>query len=110
MADEFTYDVFLSHSARDKPVVRDVAERLRKDGVWNDAQLSTLNSHLSTVGRLRLGAVGGGHVPLSRSAEQGAPCRLSAPGKGELLCLLTRLRFLHFLLTLRSGLAIGGVT
>jgi hypothetical protein len=34
----FTYDVFLSHSAKDKAVVRDVAERLRKDGVkvWFD--------------------------------------------------------------------------
>jgi hypothetical protein len=29
---EFPYDVFLSHGAKDKPVVRDVAERLRKDG------------------------------------------------------------------------------
>src|SRR5712691_5787142 len=36
--DEYEYDVFLSHSAKDKPVVRDVAERLRKDGVkvWFD--------------------------------------------------------------------------
>ena len=36
--DDFPYDVFLSHSAKDKPVVRDVAERLRKDGlrVWFD--------------------------------------------------------------------------
>ena len=35
-AESFPYDVFLSHSAKDKPVVRDVAERLRKDGlrVW----------------------------------------------------------------------------
>ena len=35
---EFTYDVFLSHSAKDKAVVRDVAERFRKDGVkvWFD--------------------------------------------------------------------------
>ena len=34
----FPYDVFLSHSAKDKPVVRDVAERLKKDGlrVWFD--------------------------------------------------------------------------
>ncbi len=34
----FPYDVILSHSAKDKPVVRDVAERLRKDGlrVWFD--------------------------------------------------------------------------
>ena len=38
MADEFRYDVFLSHSAKDKPVVRALAERLRADGVrvWLD--------------------------------------------------------------------------
>ena len=38
MADDFTYDVFLSHSSKDKPVVRAVAERLRADGlrVWLD--------------------------------------------------------------------------
>ena len=38
MPEEFPYDVFLSHSAKDKPVVRDVAERLKKDGlrVWFD--------------------------------------------------------------------------
>ena len=35
---EFSCDVFLSHSAKEKAVVRDVAERLRKDGVkvWFD--------------------------------------------------------------------------
>lgn len=35
MPDEtaFAYDVFLSHSAKDKPIVRDIAERLKKDGV-----------------------------------------------------------------------------
>jgi hypothetical protein len=35
---EFTHDVFLSHSAKDKEVVRGVAERLRADGmrVWLD--------------------------------------------------------------------------
>ena len=34
----FTHDVFLSHSAKDKAVVRLLAERLRKDGlkVWFD--------------------------------------------------------------------------
>ena len=39
MADDFTYDVFLSHSSKDKPVVRAVAERLRADGlqVWFDS-------------------------------------------------------------------------
>ena len=38
MPAEFPYDVFLSHSSKDKQVVRDVAERLRKDGlrVWFD--------------------------------------------------------------------------
>src|ERR1043165_4545662 len=36
MSDNFTYDVFLSHSSKDKPVVRPLAERLRADGlrVW----------------------------------------------------------------------------
>ena len=38
MADDFTYDVFLSHSSKDKAVVRAVAERLRADNlrVWFD--------------------------------------------------------------------------
>ena len=36
MADDFKYDVFLSHSSKDKAVVRSIAERLRADGlrVW----------------------------------------------------------------------------
>ena len=38
MPDEFAYDVFFSHSAKDKAVVRPLAERLRRDGlkVWFD--------------------------------------------------------------------------
>jgi hypothetical protein len=38
MSDSFTFDVFLSHSSKDKLTVRDVAERLRADGlrVWFD--------------------------------------------------------------------------
>jgi WD40 repeat protein len=38
MADDFRYDVFLSHSSKDKAVVRPLAERLRADGlrVWYD--------------------------------------------------------------------------
>jgi len=38
MPDEFQYDVFLSHSTKDKAVVCELAERLRKDGlkVWFD--------------------------------------------------------------------------
>ena len=38
MAEDFNYDVFLSHSSKDKDIVRNVAERLRADGlrVWFD--------------------------------------------------------------------------
>ena len=38
MTEQFPFDVFLSHSAKDKAVVRALAERLRKDGVkvWFD--------------------------------------------------------------------------
>jgi hypothetical protein len=38
MADDFKYDVFLSHSSKDKAVVHALAERLRSDGlrVWFD--------------------------------------------------------------------------
>ena len=33
MADRFTYDVFLSHNARDKPRVQALAEKLRAAGL-----------------------------------------------------------------------------
>ncbi len=38
MSELFAYDVFLSHSSKDKAVVRPLAERLRQDGlkVWFD--------------------------------------------------------------------------
>lgn len=39
---EFSYDVFLTHSARDKAVVRPLAERLRQDG---SGEFATPNSH-----------------------------------------------------------------
>lgn len=40
MTNEFQYDVFLSHSAKDKAVVRELAARLKKDGVrvWLDEE------------------------------------------------------------------------
>ncbi len=44
MPDAFQYDVFLSRSANDKPVVRPLAEHLRKVGMRNDSQPSTINS------------------------------------------------------------------
>ncbi len=33
MNEQFQYDVFISHSAKDKPAVRELAERLRKDSL-----------------------------------------------------------------------------
>ncbi len=38
MAEQFKYDAFISHSAKDKPAVRELAERLRNDSlrVWLD--------------------------------------------------------------------------
>lgn len=38
MSTDFRYDVFLSHSSKDKPIVRDIAKRLKEDGlrVWLD--------------------------------------------------------------------------
>ena len=38
MSQEFKYDVFLSHSSKDKETVRELAERLKADGVrvWFD--------------------------------------------------------------------------
>ena len=38
MTDQFSFDVFLSHSSKDKDTVRAIAERLRKDKVrvWFD--------------------------------------------------------------------------
>ena len=46
MPDEFPYDVFLSHSAKDKAAVRPLAERLRADGIFNSSQPSTFISQL----------------------------------------------------------------
>jgi hypothetical protein len=40
MVNEFQFDVFLSHSAKDKAVVRELAARLQQDGVrvWLDEE------------------------------------------------------------------------
>jgi small GTP-binding protein len=45
---EFPFDVFLSHSSKDKPVVRAIAERLRKDGlrVWFDEWILKPGHHI----------------------------------------------------------------
>ena len=43
MRAEFQFDVFPSHSAEEKATVRPLAERLRKDGLRNASQPSTIN-------------------------------------------------------------------
>lgn len=45
MAEQFKYDVFISHSAQDKPAVRELAERLRRDclRVWLDCAAIAYN-------------------------------------------------------------------
>ena len=52
MPGEFRCDGFLSHCAKDKPVVRDVAERLKKDGlrVWEmpKAEVRRMKAEVST--------------------------------------------------------------
>ena len=103
MGQGFEYDVFLSHSAKDKAVVRPLAERLRKDGlkVWFDEWVlkpgdsipakveeglegskcrmqNCAARHVGEYVRLGLGAVGGGHVPVSRPAEERAPLHSTA--------------------------------
>lgn len=48
MSTEFEYDVFLSHGTEDKIVVRQLAERLRQDGlnVWFDEWLIKLDDSI----------------------------------------------------------------
>jgi len=56
MASEFKYDVFLSYSSKDKPVVRELANRLKKDKlrVWFDEgnSLSALEHAQRYAGKL----------------------------------------------------------
>ena len=57
MSDSFSYDVFLSHSSKDKDVVREIAERLRNDGlnVWfNEWILKPGDSILAKIEELPL--------------------------------------------------------
>jgi hypothetical protein len=44
MADSFSYDVFLSHNAKDKPRVRQLAEHLKRRGCafgWTNGSSSS---------------------------------------------------------------------
>ena len=94
MAGTFAYDVFLSHSSKDKPVVRDLAQRLKSDGlrVWLDeweirpGDMIGLKIEqgleqsrvlvLAIVGqrlRLRVGDAGAAHRDVPRPDERRAP-------------------------------------
>jgi hypothetical protein len=108
MSVNLAYDVFLSHSAKDKSNVRELAERLRSDGlnVWFDEWVLRPSDSISPKTEERLehspvlvlyrsanvrlgpGAVGSGHVPVSRPAERGTPLHSlhldDAPIKGSL--------------------------
>ena len=61
MPDEFQFDVFLSHSAKDKAVVRPLAERLRADGVkvWFDEWVlkpgDSIEKHQSKTAKIEEG-------------------------------------------------------
>jgi len=73
---EFTYDVFLSHSAKDKAVVRPLAERLRADGVkvWFDewelpVAASRQSAANSSAGQAQQ-EEDGGALPRRRYAEK----------------------------------------
>jgi TIR domain len=48
MSKPFLFDVFLSHSSKDKTVVRAIAERLRADGlkVWFDEWVLKSGDHI----------------------------------------------------------------
>ena len=49
MVEDFSYDVFLSHSPKDKAIVREIAERLRADGltVWFDEWNPKLSDNIA---------------------------------------------------------------
>ena len=73
MADDFTYDVFLSHSSKDKAVVRAVAERLRADDlrVWFDEWELKPGDSIPAKIEDRAGA-----LPRARALHVGAGVRL----------------------------------
>ncbi len=86
MPDEFAYDVFLSHSAQDKAVVRPLAERLRKDGlkVWFDEWVLTPESPLSQSSGEGPGDPWHrrpGHDRLRAEHDQPDVCLVAGPGQ-----------------------------
>ena len=67
MAQEFAYDVFLSHSSKDKSAVRALAERLRADGVrvWFDDTNIAIGEHIGMA--LEQGLQASRHIVLIMS-------------------------------------------
>ncbi len=65
MHDGFAFDVFLSHSKDDKPIVRALAKRLRGDGVpVESAQpLATPAATVVSLARMALGILNPSHPP-----------------------------------------------
>jgi hypothetical protein len=87
MPDEVQYDIFSSHSAKDKAVVRAVAERLRQDGLTPNAKGQRLKSKVELqpsafVSCVRFGfrraGIGGRHVPISAETGSGETIALPA--------------------------------
>ena len=120
MADDFPYNVFLSHHATDKAVVRPLAERLRKDGlkVWFDEWIpspagcpSPIRWEKVSAGRMRATGAGLGEVGRRPGEGRGAigdsiPVKIEEGlehSRGLVLCIRPcRIRF-YF----RSGPALN---
>jgi hypothetical protein len=72
----FTCDIFLSHSAKDKAVVRPLAERLRQDGLkvwfgqWATPVAATRQSAANSSTELMREEEDGGALPRRRYAEK----------------------------------------
>lgn len=76
MPDQFPYDVFLSHSAKDKAVVRPLAERLREAGLrlwfdeWEMPVAASRPSAAFSAGGQTREEEDGGALPRRRYAEK----------------------------------------
>ena len=87
MADAFQYDVFLSHSAKDKAVVRPLAERLRADGlkVWFDEWVLKAGDRMASSGcwGRHSGALTWGASPFCAYQSACDPTEVSTVRKGH---------------------------
>jgi hypothetical protein len=89
VSDDFQFDVFLSHSAKDKAVVRDVAARLQRDGVrvWLDEeQIKPGDSIPAKIAPPPLTSCGGTGAGLERSPFGFQPSAFSLLEKTAARC------------------------